>query len=79
MRAALRELSVELFAGCPDPVSTADECDVYAKRLKRVFCLGIPCRGGDYNAGRVRMGRRSLATAARALVRLARAVRRAAL
>jgi len=76
VRGALRGLSFELFAGCPDPVSTADECDVYAKRLKRVFFLGIPCRGGDYNAGTVRARRRSLDTAARALVRLARAVRR---
>jgi acetylornithine deacetylase/succinyl-diaminopimelate desuccinylase-like protein len=76
VRAALRGLSFELHAGCPDPVSTADECDVYAKRLKHVFFLGIPCRGGDYNKGTVRARRRSLDTAARALVRLARAVRR---
>lgn len=76
VRGALRGLSFELFAGCPDPVADADECDVYQKKLKRVFFLGIPCRGGDYNKGTVRARRRSLDTAARALVRLARAVRR---
>jgi hypothetical protein len=78
VRAALKGLSFELFAGCPDPVATADECDVYAKRLKRVFFLGIPCRGGNYNVKRVRARRRSLGTAALALARLARAFRREA-
>jgi hypothetical protein len=76
VRTSLKGFSYDLHAGCPDPISDADECDVYAKRLPNVFFLGIPCRGGDYNAGTVRARKRSLAAAARALVRLARAFHR---
>ncbi len=64
---------VEIFTGCPDPVSDSDETDVYRGRARRVFFLGIPCSGGDYNAGRVRCRKKSLTMAARALTRLARA------
>lgn len=62
---------VEVFSGCPDPVSDSDETDVYRGRARRVFFLGIPCTGGDYNAGRVRCRTRSLTAAARALTLLA--------
>ncbi|MBN2201707.1 hypothetical protein JW777_07135 [bacterium] len=64
---------VAIFSGCPDPVSDSDETDVYRGRARRVFFLGIPCSGGDYNTGRVRCRKKSLTAAARALTRLARA------
>ncbi len=64
---------VDIFSGCPDPVSDSDETDVYRGRARRVFFLGIPCSGGDYNAGRVRCRKKSLTMAARALTLLARA------
>lgn len=64
---------VEVFSGCPDPVSDSDETDVYRGRAGRVFFLGIPCSGGDYNAGRVRCRKKSLNAATRALTLLARA------
>jgi hypothetical protein len=70
---ALAGLSYDLFAGCPDPISDCDECDVYAEVVPRVFFLGIPCTGGDYNAGVVRCRPASLAAASEAVVRLARA------
>lgn len=73
VRRALSGFSFELYEGCPDPVSDADECDVYKERLANVFFLGIPCRGGDYNAGAVTCREASIETAAQALVRLARA------
>jgi hypothetical protein len=76
VRKALAGMRVEVHAGCPDPVSDSDETDVYRGRCRRVFFLGIPCSGGDYNAGRVRCRRNSLAAAGRALTRLARAHRR---
>ncbi|MDM7924605.1 MAG: hypothetical protein QUS35_01135 [bacterium] len=64
---------VAMFSGCPDPVSDSDETDVYRGRARRVFFLGIPCSGGDYNAGRVRCRMQSLTAAARALTLLAKA------
>jgi hypothetical protein len=73
---ALAGMRVKVHAGCPDPVSDSDETDVYRGHCRRVFFLGIPCSGGDYNAGRVRCRRKSLAAAGRALTRLARAHRR---
>ncbi|MEW5826431.1 MAG: hypothetical protein AB1778_06315 [Candidatus Bipolaricaulota bacterium] len=73
VRRALSGLSFDLYEGCPDPVSDADECDVYKERLANVFFLGIPCRGGDYNAGAVTCREASIEAAAQALVRLARA------
>jgi hypothetical protein len=70
---ALRGMAVDVHAGCPDPVADADETDVYRTKLRDVFFLGIPCTGGDYNAGEVTCRERSLAAAGRALIRLAAA------
>ena len=68
--AALDGLSYEIHAGCPDPVSTCDETDVYRERLDEVFFLGIPCSGGDYNAGAVSCREASVVAASEALIRL---------
>jgi hypothetical protein len=70
VRAALGDLSYELYAGCPDPVSDCDETDVYRERSDNVFFLGIPCSGGDYNAGAVSCREASIAAASKALVLL---------
>jgi len=66
-------LDFELHADSPDPVSTADETDVYAEVHPFTFFLGIPVAGGDYNAGPVTCREASLRAVAEALVRLARA------
>ena len=68
---ALGEFSYELFEGCPDPIANEDECDVYKNRLENVFFLGIPCRGGDYNAGPVTCHEASISAATEAIIRLA--------
>ncbi len=68
---ALQGLSFDLYEGCPDPVAQEDECDVYKERLRKVCFLGIPCTGGDYNAGMVSAKPGSLDTAVKALIRLA--------
>lgn len=70
---ALEGLDYELFEDSPDPVSVEDECDVYAETQPFTCFLGIPVTGGDYNAGEVGCREASLAAAAEALVRLARA------
>ncbi len=70
---ALAGLSYELFAGCPDPISDADESDVYRQLTDNVFFLGIPCRGGDYNEIMVEARRSSVSAAAEAILRLAAA------
>jgi hypothetical protein len=69
--AALNGLSYALYEGCPDPIADADECDVYGEELDSVFFLGIPCTGGDYNAGVVACREASIRTASEALLRLA--------
>jgi hypothetical protein len=72
---ALAGLAYDLYEGCPDPVADEDESDVYREKLTRVFFLGIPCQGGDYNVKRVYCRERSIAAASRALARLAAAAR----
>jgi hypothetical protein len=73
LAAALDGLDYELFEDSPDPVSTADECDVYAESNPFTCFVGIPVEGGDYNAGPVDCREASLAAVAQALVRIARA------
>ncbi len=68
---ALRGLSYDLYEGCPDPVADEDESDVYREKVKRVCFLGIPCTGGDYNAGMVTAKRISVETATGAIIRIA--------
>jgi hypothetical protein len=68
---ALEGLSYALYEDCPDPIADEDESDVYRERLENVFFLGIPCAGGDYNAGVVSCRESSIRTASEALVRLA--------
>ena len=70
---ALKGLSYELYEGCPDPVADEDESDVYREKVKKVCFLGIPCTGGDYNAGMVTARRRSVETATRAILEIAKA------
>jgi hypothetical protein len=69
---ALSGMDVAIFDGCPDPVSDSDETDVYRGACRRVFFLGIPCTGGDYNAGRVRCRAAGIVAASLALIRLAK-------
>ena len=68
---ALKGLSYELYEGCPDPVADKDESDVYMEKVKRVCFLGIPCTGGDYNAGMVTAKKISVETATMAIIRIA--------
>ena len=70
----LAGLSYQLFPGCPDPISNADECDVYRERTENVFFLGIPVQGGDYNEVMVEARPASVGAAAEAIVRLAAAL-----
>lgn len=70
LRGALHGLIYDLYAGCPDPVSCYDETDVYS--LVTPFCcfLGLPCQGGDYNAGHVSCRKNSVDALAEAVCRL---------
>jgi hypothetical protein len=70
VRGALRGMRYRMYAGCPDPVAQCDESDIYRTRCRRVCFLGIPCRGGDYNAGVVRCRSRHIERAADAICRL---------
>lgn len=73
VRGALKGMKYRLYRGCPDPVAQCDESDVYRTRCRRVCFLGIPCRGGDYNAGVVRSRLRYVEQCAEALGRIAEA------
>ena len=70
---ALQGLSYDLYEGCPDPVADQDESDVYREKLRKVFFLGIPCVGGDYNSDMVTARRGSVDAAAQAILQLAKA------
>lgn len=72
MAKALKGISYDLYQDCPDPVANEDECDVYKQRLDKVCFLGIPCRGGDYNAGMVSASPKSVEAAAQAIIQIAK-------
>ena len=67
LKKAFRGLSYDLYADCPDPISTCDEVDVYSKICELTCFIGVPVTGGDYNAGVVRCRARSLDAIAAAL------------
>lgn len=79
LRRCLAGLSYRLYRGCPDPVSSVDETDVYIRRCRRVCFLGVPVGGGDYNRGQVTCRRRSIHAVAEALCRIAEALRESGL
>ena len=70
LKSALEGLSYDLYADCPDPISTCDETDAYSPVTPYACFLGIPCEGGDYNAGMVRCKFSTLETVADAICRL---------
>jgi hypothetical protein len=76
LEAALGDLRYDLYAGCLDPIWTFDEADVYEPLCRRTCFLGVPCTGGDYNAGLVRAQVASVDAVAEALCRLAAALAR---
>jgi hypothetical protein len=67
---ALIGISFDIYSGCPDPIANEDECDVYKEKLEKVCFLGIPCTGGDYNAGLVTVKRKSIEAATNAIIKL---------
>ncbi|MBI5725543.1 MAG: M28 family peptidase [Planctomycetes bacterium] len=67
----LKGMKYDLFEGCPDPIASCDESDVYVEKCPHTFFLGIPCTGGDYNVGVVRCRQASLDAVAEALCRIA--------
>lgn len=71
VKKALKGMSYELHEDCPDPIANMDESDVYSEKLRNVFFLGIPCRGGDYNAIEVSCSDASISAATEAIIRLA--------
>jgi len=73
---ALEGISYTMYEECPDPVADQDESDIYREKVKKVCFLGIPCSGGDYNAGMVKAKRKSVEVAAQAIIKIARAFTR---
>ena len=71
LKKALEGMKYELFEDCPDPIADSDESDVYSQKCPHTFFLGVPCAGGDYNAGAVRCRQASIDAVAEALCRLA--------
>lgn len=73
VREALEGLSYDLYDYCPDPIAQASETWVYRRKCSRVFFLGLPLTGGDYNAGPTRCRLASVSAVADAIGRLAQA------
>ena len=67
---ALRGLSYDLYADCPDPVSCFDETDIYSQVTPYCCFLGVPCEGGDYNEGQVYCRKQSVESVAQAICQL---------
>jgi hypothetical protein len=71
IRRSLEGMEYDLYAGCPDPVLSADETEIYSRKCPMTCFLGIPVRGGDYSQGPVFCAARSIGSAAEALRRIA--------
>jgi len=69
----LAGMRFDLYEGCPDPIASTDESDIYRETCELVFFLGVPCFGGDYNAGPVHCREQSLDAIAEAICRVAEA------
>lgn len=67
-------LSFDIYPGCPDPVCSQDETDVYRKVTDFVFFLGVPVRGGDYNGGPVYCWKKSIDAISEAVIALTNAL-----
>lgn len=68
---ALTGMRYDLHEGCPDPISDADEVDVYIEKCRLVCFMGVPCTGGDYNTGHVTCRLQSIESVAEAICRIA--------
>ncbi len=73
LRRTLRGMKFDLHEGCPDPISNMDEVEVYRRVCSHSFFLGVPCQGGDYNAGAVRCRLSSIDAIAKAIAKIAKA------
>ena len=67
---ALNGLRYDLYSDCPDPVSCYDETDIYSQVTPYCCFVGVPCTGGDYNAGHVSCRKQSVEALAEAICRL---------
>ena len=68
---SLQGMSFDLYENCLDPVSIYDEVDVYSTSCPYVCFLGIPCTGGDYNAGKVFCREQNIEGVAQAICNIA--------
>jgi hypothetical protein len=73
VRAALDGMNYDLYAHCPDPIAQESETWIYRKKCRLTFFLGVPCTGGDYNAGAVRTRLSQIAAVSQAMGALAEA------
>jgi hypothetical protein len=67
-------ISFDLYAGCPDPICSQDETDIYRDVTEYTFFLGLPVRGGDFNDGPVHCWKRSVDGVTEAVVALTNAI-----
>lgn len=68
---SLAGMKYDIYEGCLDPIADRDETDVYRAKCPATCFVGVPCAGGDYNAGMVSCKQASLEAVAEALCRLA--------
>lgn len=67
----LAGMAFDIYEDCPDPIASEDEVDVYTQKCDKVCFLGVPCFGGDYNAGKVSCKEQSLESVVEAICRIA--------
>jgi hypothetical protein len=64
----------KIYKGCPDGICTMDETDVYSFVTEYTFFLGLPVRGGNYNAGPVYCFKADIDDLSRSLIVITREI-----
>ncbi len=72
LKKSLKKFSFDISTGTDDPVANEDESDVYIQKCPYTFFMGIPCTGGDYNAGMVQAKKESIIIVSEAILQIAK-------
>lgn len=67
-------ITFDLYRECPDPIAIEDETFIYSNITDYCFFLGLPVRGGDYNAGAVYCFKEDIEKLSEALVLLTHSI-----
>lgn len=67
-------VTFDIYRDCPDPIAFEDETLIYSNITDYYFFLGLPVRGGDYNAGAVYCFKKDIEMLSEALILLTHSI-----